>query len=139
MVLGSLAALGHSGSVPPRMAMSLDVDAYTRRDPARVFELGRELPEARVKALLEQVLTSPLVPRVAKEIESRLGRKLEPQDLWYAGGGAFETDTFAFPNDIRWRSAGKADLYANYCFVLARAIRQFHAAARFDPAAPTPS
>ncbi len=52
---------------------------------ARSFELGRELPEARVKALLEQVLTSPLVPRVAREIESRLGRKLEPQDLWYAG------------------------------------------------------
>lgn len=52
---------------------------------ARSFELGRELPEARVKALLEQVLTSPLVPRVAKVIEQRLGRKLEPQDLWYAG------------------------------------------------------
>ncbi len=52
---------------------------------ARSFELTRELPEARVKALLEQVLTSPLVPRMAKEIESRLGRKLEPQDLWYAG------------------------------------------------------
>ncbi|WNG36755.1 M3 family oligoendopeptidase [Archangium violaceum] len=52
---------------------------------ARSFELGRELPEARVKALLEQVLTSPLVPQVAKLIEQRLGRKLEPQDLWYAG------------------------------------------------------
>ncbi|MFL5353201.1 hypothetical protein [Archangium sp.] len=52
---------------------------------ARSFELGRELPEARVKALLEQVLTSPLVPKVAKVIEQRLGRKLEPQDLWYAG------------------------------------------------------
>jgi hypothetical protein len=52
---------------------------------ARTFELTRELPEERVKALLEQVLSSPLVPRVAKEIESRLGRKLEPQDLWYAG------------------------------------------------------
>jgi hypothetical protein len=52
---------------------------------ARSFELGRELPETRVKALLEQVLASPLVPRVAKVIEQRLGRKLEPQDLWYAG------------------------------------------------------
>ena len=52
---------------------------------ARTFELTRELPEERVKALLEQVLSSPLVPRVAQEIESRLGRKLEPQDLWYAG------------------------------------------------------
>ena len=52
---------------------------------ARVFELGRELPEARVKQLLEAVLTSPLVPKVAKVIEGRLGRPLEPADLWYAG------------------------------------------------------
>ena len=52
---------------------------------ARVFEQGRELPEARVKALLEAVLASPLVPKVAKVIEGRLGRPLEPTDLWYAG------------------------------------------------------
>jgi hypothetical protein len=52
---------------------------------ARSFELGRELPEARVKQLLEQVLTSPLVPRVAAVIEQRLGRELGPQDLWYQG------------------------------------------------------
>ena len=58
---------------------------------ARSFELGRELPEARVKALLEQVLLAPVVPRVASEIARRLGRPLEPVDLWYAGfkaGGA---------------------------------------------------
>ncbi|MCP3060368.1 hypothetical protein LXT21_16425 [Myxococcus sp. K38C18041901] len=64
------------------------VDAYVPVAPtriARAFELGRELPEARVKALLTQVLESPLVPRVAAEIQSRLGRKLEPQDVWYAG------------------------------------------------------
>jgi hypothetical protein len=36
-------------------------------------------------SLLEQVLTSPLVPRVAALIEQRLGRALGPQDLWYAG------------------------------------------------------
>ncbi|NMO13860.1 hypothetical protein HPC49_05215 [Pyxidicoccus fallax] len=52
---------------------------------ARAFELARELPEERVKALLTQVLESPLVPRVAKLMEARLGRKLEPQDLWYPG------------------------------------------------------
>nr|WP_276082585.1 hypothetical protein [Nannocystis poenicansa] len=52
---------------------------------ARSFELGRELPEERVKALLEQVLTSPLVARTAALIEQRLGRELGPQDLWYAG------------------------------------------------------
>jgi hypothetical protein len=51
----------------------------------RRFQLDTEIPEARVKALFEQVLDSPLVARVAALIEKRLGRKLEPQDLWYAG------------------------------------------------------
>ena len=52
---------------------------------ARKFELEREIPEARVTALLEEVLASPLVPRVARRIEARLGRKLEPFDIWYGG------------------------------------------------------
>lgn len=51
----------------------------------RVFERGRELPEERVVALLEAVLTSPVVPRVAREMERRLGRPLAPQDLWFNG------------------------------------------------------
>lgn len=49
---------------------------------------------------------------------------------------AFATDTFEFPNHIRARDPHRPDLYANYCFVLARAVRQFHTGARFDPAAP---
>ena len=40
---------------------------------------------AEAEAMLEQVLTSPLVPQVAKLIESRLGRPLEPFDIWYNG------------------------------------------------------
>ena len=51
-------------------------------------------------------------------------------------GFAFETDTFAFPNEIRARHPDRDDLYANYCFVLARGLRQFFGFARFDPAAP---
>ncbi|MFO0748558.1 MAG: hypothetical protein U1F43_23275 [Myxococcota bacterium] len=51
----------------------------------RSFEVSRELSEARVTAVLEEVLTSPLVKDVAAIIEARLGRKLEPQDLWYDG------------------------------------------------------
>jgi hypothetical protein len=35
--------------------------------------------------MLNEVLASPLVPKVAKVIEGRLGRKLEPFDLWYDG------------------------------------------------------
>lgn len=51
-------------------------------------------------------------------------------------GFAFDTDTFAFANEIRARNPGVADLYANYCFVLARSVRQFFAGARFVPSAP---
>lgn len=51
----------------------------------RAFSLGAEMPEARVKELLESVLASPLVPRVAAEIEKKVGRKLEPTDLWFNG------------------------------------------------------
>lgn len=51
----------------------------------RAFALGAEMPEARVKQLLEAVLTSPQVPKVAAEIQRRLGRPLEPVDLWFNG------------------------------------------------------
>ena len=48
-----------------------------------------------------------------------------------------QADTFAFPNEIRSRHPDdEPGLYANYCFVLARAIRQFAQFVRFDPAAP---
>jgi hypothetical protein len=51
----------------------------------RAFALGAEIPEARVKAMLEEVLTSPLVKQVAAEIQGRLKRPLEPTDLWFNG------------------------------------------------------
>lgn len=63
-------------------------DPYSPTAPtliARRFNENRELPEERVKAMFEQVLTSPLVPQVARLIEKRLGRKLEPFDIWYSG------------------------------------------------------
>jgi hypothetical protein len=64
------------------------VDPYSPTAPTHIersFEEGRQLPEPRVKAMLEEVVSSPLVPRVAKLIEKRLGRKLEPFDIWYNG------------------------------------------------------
>jgi hypothetical protein len=63
-------------------------DPYSPLTPthiARRFEEDRELPEARVKELFAQILGSPLVPRIARLIEKRLGRKLEPFDVWYNG------------------------------------------------------
>jgi hypothetical protein len=48
----------------------------------------------------------------------------------------FGVDTFAFPNESRAKNRGKPDLFANYCFVMARAVTQFRRFARFDPALP---
>ena len=48
----------------------------------------------------------------------------------------FGVDTFAFRNDIRWKNPGKVDMYANYCFVMARGVTQFHRFARFAPELP---
>jgi hypothetical protein len=45
-------------------------------------------------------------------------------------------DTFAFANDVRAHHPERDDLYANYCFVLARGVRQFFRFARFEPTAP---
>jgi len=48
----------------------------------------------------------------------------------------FGVDTFAFRNDSRVHHKGKPDLYASWCFVLARAVVQFQRFAHFEPAAP---
>jgi hypothetical protein len=63
-------------------------DPYSPAAPsliARRFDEDREIPEARVKSMLEQVLTSPLLPQVASLIQARLKRPLEPFDIWYSG------------------------------------------------------
>src|SRR6267143_505984 len=50
----------------------------------RHFQLDDEIPEQRVRALLTQILESPLVPKMAALIQKRLGRPLEPFDIWYS-------------------------------------------------------
>jgi hypothetical protein len=63
-------------------------DPYSPDAPtliARRFNEDRQLPEERVQKMFEQVLSSPLVPRVAALIQRRLGRPLEAFDVWYNG------------------------------------------------------
>lgn len=63
-------------------------DPYHPTNPtliARRFNDNREIPEARVEEMLEEVLGSPLLRQVGQEISSRLGRPLEPFDIWYSG------------------------------------------------------
>ncbi|HEX9986800.1 MAG TPA: hypothetical protein VGF69_26325 [Thermoanaerobaculia bacterium] len=108
------------------------VDPYSPTAPTHIqrsFEEGRQLPEVRVRAMLEEVLSSPLAPRVAKLIEQRLGRKLEPFDLWYNGfrprGTYSEAELDAitrkrYPNAAAYK-ADMANLLVKLGFTKARA------------------
>lgn len=63
-------------------------DPYSPSAPtliARRFNEDRQIPEERVQKMFEQVLSSPVVPRIAALIQQRLGRPLEPFDIWYNG------------------------------------------------------
>jgi hypothetical protein len=51
----------------------------------RKFEQDRELPQQRVIELLESILLSDVADQVADLIQKRLGRHLEPFDIWYDG------------------------------------------------------
>ncbi|HEX9050464.1 MAG TPA: hypothetical protein VF841_08040 [Anaeromyxobacter sp.] len=63
-------------------------DPYSPSAPtyiARTFDLQREIPEEKVVAMLEEVLAAPELPALAKVISAKLGRPLQPFDLWYSG------------------------------------------------------
>jgi hypothetical protein len=64
------------------------VDPFSPTDPTyvdRKFNLERQIPEKEVEALLVSALESQEVKDLARVIEKRLGRKLEPFDIWYSG------------------------------------------------------
>ncbi len=64
------------------------VDQYTPDNPTlidRRFNRHREIFEDEVEAMLKEVLTAPVLNDIARLIERRLGRDLEPFDIWYDG------------------------------------------------------
>lgn len=64
------------------------IDAYSPLYPnhiSRSFDVGREIPEKEVEAMFRELLSSPQVKKVAALIRKRLGRKLQPFDIWYPG------------------------------------------------------
>src|SRR5437764_1765376 len=107
---------------PGRYALILDcfhaaqlVDKYSPTAPTlieRRFNENRALPEARVQAMLEQILGSPLVARVAALIEQRLQRPLEPFDIWYNGFRANAAYTDAQLSEITRRRYANAAAFA---------------------------
>jgi hypothetical protein len=93
---------------------SRKADPYSPTAPtliARRFDENREIPEARVRRMFEQVLSSPLVPQVAHLIEARLGRSLEPFDIWYNGFRPRGAYTEAQLDEIVSKKYPTADAY----------------------------
>jgi hypothetical protein len=82
-----------AGVGPERYARWLDAltvarayDPYYPEYPtalARRFELNREIPEAEVEALLVELLSSPVRADLADLVRRRLGRDLEPHDIYF--------------------------------------------------------
>jgi len=65
VVFGSLAVLGYAGEVPPRMAASLDVDAFSKGDPGRIFDLAPALGQGSPFEAEFGYYLDPISPRVA--------------------------------------------------------------------------
>ena len=65
VVLGSLAVLGYAGEVPSRMAASIDVDAYSKSDPPRIFELASALGQGSRFEAEHGYYLDPISPSVA--------------------------------------------------------------------------
>jgi hypothetical protein len=64
------------------------VDPYSPNEPtfvARRFQRDRQIPEREVEELLVSVLSAPEAADLGRLIASRLGRPLEPFDIWYSG------------------------------------------------------
>ena len=116
VVIGSLSILGLEGvaDIPEGMSMSIDVDAYTRRDPVRIFDLQGPLGENSVfhrdhGIYLDAV--SPDLPTLPEGWESRMV-KVEHDGLlvWFLhpDDAAVSKLARSDENDLRWVRAGIA-------------------------------
>ncbi len=64
------------------------MDKYSFAYPTalkRAFEGGMQVKQEDIENMFEEYISSPKVKVVAKLIEERLGRTLEPFDIWYDG------------------------------------------------------
>ena len=137
VVIGSLAALGYAGEVPPRMAMSLDVDAFGKSDPARIFELASALGQGSAFQAEHGYYLDPISPRVATLPEGwgdRLVRiELEPGlAAWFLEPNDAAVSKYARmePRDREWIRAGLAGAILSLAIIEAR----FRATAFLDAA-----
>ena len=116
VVIGSLSVLGLSADapVPDDMTMSNDIDAYTRLDPGRIFDLSQLLGEdspfhAAHGYYLDPV--SPRLPTLPDGWEHRMSvSEADGLRLWFLDPSDAAISKYARgePRDQRWIRAGIA-------------------------------
>lgn len=116
VVIGSLSILGMEdvAHIPLRMSMSIDVDAYTRKDPERIFDLtdilGEDSPFHREHGIYLDAV-SPALPTLPDGYEARM-LKVEHEGLivWFLhpDDAAVSKLARSDENDLRWVREGVA-------------------------------
>jgi hypothetical protein len=86
-------------------------DSYTLHGMTyidRAFEENMEIPREDVERLFTEFVSSPVVKEVAALISKRLGRPLQPFDIWYNGfkaSGALQEDKLTLLTSAKYPSA----------------------------------
>lgn len=113
VVFGSLAVLGYAGEVPSRMAASLDVDAFSKTDPGRIFDLASALGQGSSFEAEHGYYLDPLSPSVATLAHGWEGRllriQLEPELVaWFLEPNDAAVSKYARmePRDREWIRPG---------------------------------
>lgn len=113
VVMGSLSVLGHADDVPSRMAASVDVDAFGKKDPGRIFELAKALGQGSRFEAEHGYYLDPISPRVAtlpEGWEARLVRIELALDLvaWFLEPNDAAVSKYARlePRDREWIRPG---------------------------------
>jgi hypothetical protein len=127
VVLGSLAVLGYTGQVPPRMAASLDVDAFSKGNPERIFDLARALGQGSPFEAEHGYYLDPISPSVATlpgAWEERLLRiQLEPKLVaWFLEPNDAAVSKYARmePRDREWIRPGLEAAVLSWAIIAAR-------------------
>lgn len=85
------------------------IDKFNPNYPSyiqRKFESEMEIPVSRIEQMFTELVSSPVAKKVASQISKKLGRKLEPFDIWYNGfKGEIDGAQFDKITKSRWKNA----------------------------------
>lgn len=94
----------------------LALDKYNPGYPTyiqRAFDRNMELSQEEVEALFVELCSSPLVKETGKLIEKRLGRELEPFDIWYDGFKPRSNISSEELDEIVWKKYPNIEAFQN--------------------------